>query len=202
MLTAPAGGDGVDDNPNDIALRMVLNETADVMYVYADQAKNYKTACEGGDDSGKDCDLWNNFGTTFAYIGTGKYGYMANGTTLILSRKNSGIVEEVEPCLQAFMATEAYYDICVQYGYVDDCFPNSHFPSSSGSESTSPYNMATDLHETSCTAGDYVGYCGCDATCPTAAPTESSETTTANFAPATFVTSTVVAAAVAVIAVA
>lgn len=208
MLVAPANGDGVYSNPNDIAVKMALNDTADVMYVYADQANNYKNACHSGDVAGKDCGLWSGFGTTFGYIGTGNYGYMVNGTTLILSRKGSGVTEQVEPCLQSFMATQAYYGICVKYGFVDYCFPNAFFPTSS-SETVSPYNMRTSLHSTSCADG----YCGCDA--PAAGTSDDSPEACISAldfrtskrggqsrisAAATFATSTVPAAAVAGIA--
>jgi hypothetical protein len=42
-------------------------------------------------------------------------GHAKNGTTLALSRKGSGIGEIVNPCLQKFLKTKEYYDICKEY---------------------------------------------------------------------------------------
>lgn len=85
------------------------------MWVYADQAHNYKC-----DDNGKvdgvspswNCNLWSGFGTKYAYIHTGLHDYAINGTTLAISKQGSGLNEIINPCLQKFMQTKDYFEIC------------------------------------------------------------------------------------------
>ena len=73
------------------------------------------------------CDLWGRFGTEFAYIQTGMVEHAIDGTTLSISKKGSGLNEILNPCLDAFMETEEYYEICKDYGFEADCYPNEFF---------------------------------------------------------------------------
>ena len=144
-------------NNNDLALSMLLDGTADAMFVYADQAYNYKQACSEAATTGTwNCSMWNGFGTTFAYVQTGQFGYVTNGTTLAMSKKGSGVVERLNPCLREFMDTRDYYDICVKYDLVDNCYRNSFFPSA-GEIAVHEYNKPTNEHEGDCSNG----YCPC-----------------------------------------
>jgi len=144
-------------NNNDLALSMLLDGTADAMFVYADQAYQYKQACSDGVTTTTwNCSMWNGFGTTFAYVQTGQFGYVNNGTTLAMAKKGSGVVERLNPCLQEFMDTRDYYDICVKYDLVDNCYPNSFFPSA-GEIAVHEYNKPTTEHEGDCSNG----YCPC-----------------------------------------
>jgi ABC-type amino acid transport substrate-binding protein len=142
-------------NNNDLALSMLLNGTVDAMFVYSDQAKNYKKACAKGPSATINCDLWKGFGTKFAYVQTGQFGYVNNGTTLALAKKGSGVPEKLNPCLQKFMETKDYYDICVKYDFVDSCYRNSFFPSS-GDIVKKAYNIPTNEQK-----GEFRGYCPC-----------------------------------------
>merc|ERR1712014_159119 len=133
--------------------------TADAMWVYADQAYNYDCSRPELDNvqSQWDCDLWSGLGTKFAYIHTGLHETSVNGTTLAMSKKGSGIAAILNPCIDAFLKTESYYNICVKHGLVSDCFKNSFFEST-GASTTVPWNLDTNEQVNGCTSG----YCGCD----------------------------------------
>merc|ERR1719401_1870389 len=102
------------------------------MFLYADQAYHYQCneAVQNNESVQNDwnCTLWEGLGTKFAYVQTGQYGYMINGTTLAMAKKGSGVAEKLNPCLKTFMATEEYYDICVMYNLTDSCYRNEFFP--------------------------------------------------------------------------
>jgi len=148
--------DGASNN-NDKALSMLLSGEADAMFVYSDQAANYKKACNSNPGyTEAECDMWKGFGTEFVYVQTGQFGYVNNGTTLALTKKGSGVAEKVNPCLAKFMGTEDYYKICVKYGFVDSCYRNQFFPGSDQIE-IKEYNKPTDEHEGDCSSG----YCPC-----------------------------------------
>jgi hypothetical protein len=141
-------GDG-----NDASMQMLRDGSADAMFVYSDQAKNYQ--CKAGVDATWNCSLWTGFGTEYAYVQTGQFGYVVNGTTLALTKKGSGVDAVVNPCIAEFMATQAYYDLCVKHDQVDNCVPNSFFPNVT--DYVHEYNRATDEHVTDCSDG----YCKC-----------------------------------------
>lgn len=146
-------------NANDLALNLLLSGAADAMFVYADQAYNYKVACERDPSTaGCNCDKWKLFGTKFAYVQTGQFGYVNNGTTLALAKKGSGVVEKLNPCLKKFMATKDYYDICMRYNF-KTCYPNDFFPGGK-QVAQKDYNKPTDEHEGDCATG----YCKCTGT--------------------------------------
>lgn len=147
--------DGASNN-NDKALSMLLGGEADAMFVYSDQAANYKKACKDPAYTEAQCDKWSGFGTKFAYVQTGQFGYVHNGTTLALTKKGSGVAEKVNPCLAKFMETEDYYKICEKYGFVDSCYRNQFFPGGDQIK-IKEYNKPTDKHEGDCTSG----YCPC-----------------------------------------
>lgn len=141
---------------NDEALEMLLNGTADAMFVYADQAYNYQ--CKDGVEKEWDCTLWDGFGTNFAYVQTGQFGYTNNGTTLAMTKKDSGIAEKVNPCLAKFMASKEYHDICVKYELTDSCYRNKFFTQAEMEKKE--YNKPTDEHKSDCSNG----YCPCPET--------------------------------------
>ena len=102
--------------------------------------------------------LWEGFGTKYAYISTGLFDHAFNGTTLAIGKKGSGLAAVVNPCIDKFAATKAYYDLCVKYDMVGSCLPNSYFPADTSAPK--PYMKATkDQATTSCSDG----YCGCNA---------------------------------------
>jgi hypothetical protein len=136
---------------------MLLEGKVDAMFVYADQAYNYKKVCKSGEGTITwTCANWEKFGTKFAYVQTGQFGYVNNGTTLAMTKKDSGVIEKLNPCLQKFMATKDYYDICVKYDFVDTCYPNSFFPAADEIV-MHDYNKPTDEHTGDCSNG----YCPC-----------------------------------------
>mmetsp|Transcript_103366 Transcript_103366/g.126296 ORF Transcript_103366/g.126296 Transcript_103366/m.126296 type:complete len:346 (-) Transcript_103366:122-1159(-) len=141
------------DNKNNDALKALLDGEADAMWVYADQAKNYQCAA-GATDSW--CTLWSGWGTTFTYIQTGLFGHAKAGTTLAMSKKGSGLAKILNPCIDQFLTTKAYYDACVKHGFTDSCFPNSHFPG--GANAATPvWELPTDQQTSTCADG----YCPC-----------------------------------------
>lgn len=98
-------------NPNDVALAMLMDESVDAVWIYADMAYEYQC-----DDPSRvnewNCDLWDGFGTKFAYLHTGMYEHAINGTTLAMTKKGSGLNEVLNPCLDKFMLTKAYEEVC------------------------------------------------------------------------------------------
>jgi len=142
-------GDGNDDS-----MRMLRDGRADVMFVYSDQAHNYQ--CGHGVDSTWNCSLWEGFGTEYAYVQTGQFGILRNGTTLVLTKKGSGVNTLVNSCLQRFMETKEYYDVCVKNHFESTCYPNSHFPVDESSY-LGDYLKPTDEHTGGCSGG----YCSC-----------------------------------------
>jgi len=147
-------GDG-----NDAAMKMLRSGEADAMFVYADQAYNYECSADGKSHSGADptwdCDLWKGFGTDYAYVQTGQFGHAINGTTLALAPKGSGLAELLNPCIQSFLKTKEYYDLCIKYDMVETCYRNEFF--SSTIKDKKPYMLPTNMQTTGCANG----YCSC-----------------------------------------
>uniref|UniRef100_A0A6T7GP04 Solute-binding protein family 3/N-terminal domain-containing protein n=1 Tax=Coccolithus braarudii TaxID=221442 RepID=A0A6T7GP04_9EUKA len=156
-FVAPSGAALNYTNANDQALATLLSGAADVMWVYADHAFTY--SCTDRDvDPTWDCELWSGFGTEFAYIQTGIYGHALNGTTLTMSKKGSKLSTIVNPCIDAFLKTESYYNICSKHELTGSCYQNEFF----GKIVTEPkpWSLATSEHpEDNCAAG----YCSCAA---------------------------------------
>jgi hypothetical protein len=142
------------DQENDDALRTLLSGDADAVWIYADQAENFK--CENsGENSPWDCTLWDGLGTTFAYIQTGSRGWTRNGTTLSISKGGSGLAEVLNPCIADLIETETYYELCKKYDIVDQCFLNEFFPERVVNNAT--YDIPTNELTTDCSSG----YCSC-----------------------------------------
>lgn len=149
---------GTGDLANDASLQLLLDGSADAMFVYADQAENYQ--CNGADDTPWDCALWEGFGTTFAYVQTGQMGHAANSTTLAISKKGSNVPDLIDPCLTEFLGTEEYFNVCQKHGLERVCYPNSFFPDDD--YEIKKGQKPTNLHAGKCSSG----YCPCtDAEC-------------------------------------
>jgi hypothetical protein len=159
-------------NNNELALSMVLDGTSDVAFIYSDQAYQYQTACTTNATTTWTCSTWNGFGTTYAYVQTGQFGHVHAGTTLAMSKKGSGIVGQLNPCLVEFMATSDYYDLCVKYDLVDTCHANTFFPGGSAA-TTEVYDLPTSSQSGDCSNG----YCPC--TRETSTTTRTTTTVTA-----------------------
>jgi hypothetical protein len=147
---------GSSANNNDKALSWLLDGTVDAVFLYSDQAKNYKVQCKADPNQAWNCANWKTFGKKFAYVQTGQFGYVNNGTTLALSKKGSGVPAKLNPCLQKFMESKAYYDVCLKFDFVDSCYPNSFFPAAD-TVVVHDYNKPTDKHTGGCASG----YCPC-----------------------------------------
>jgi hypothetical protein len=147
-------GDG-----NDKAMEMLRNGEADVMFVYADQAHNYECTPDGKTHSGAvptwNCTLWKGFGKEYAYVQTGQFGHTINGTTLAISKKGSGLAKLLNPCIQEFLGTKEYKEICYKHHLVETCYKNKFFPGKVGTPD--PWMIPTSKQEKSCANG----YCGC-----------------------------------------
>lgn len=69
--------------------------------------------------------MWSSFGTDFANMQTGIYDFVHE-----LWNYSSHLKEGTRPlnaCIDAFIATEFYKDLCTQYGVEGDCFQNEFF---------------------------------------------------------------------------
>jgi len=150
IITPDVGG-------NDAAMQMLRDGTVDGMFVYADQAYNYRPNQDGVTPSW-DVNLWTGFGTEFAYVGTGMLGHAYNGTTLAISKKGSGLKDILDPCIIAFMQTQAYFDVCERHGFTSSCYRNSHFPAAS--TQPTPWMVPTNEQPANNCA---TGYCDCAA---------------------------------------
>lgn len=153
---------------NDRALLAVLEGKADALWIYADQAANYQCA-SGETQEGWDCNLWAGFGTTFAYLQVGMFGWMKNGTTVSISKKGSGVSEIIDSCLVKFQKTQEFYEVCKKehgdppHSQLNTCIPNDFIKADPHyhqlDASTEPYMFGTlELagHQTCAT-----GYCTC-----------------------------------------
>jgi len=161
--------------PNDKALLAVLDGKAHAMFVYGDQAANYH--CKAGvKQEGWNCDLWNKFGTDFAYIQSGMFAWMHNGTTVAMSKKGSGLAPFLDKCLASFMKTKEFYEVCKtnhnNHSQINSCISNDFFKGdphfkpvtvagamTGESIAKAPYMFATKEHKTGCSTG----YCPCAA---------------------------------------
>lgn len=141
---------------NDAALELLLNGTADAMFVYADQAYNFRCNDPKVEPTWN-CDMWNGFGKTFAYIHTGMFGYAISGTTLSISKKGSGIPRIINPCITRVLQSKKYYYLCRKYGLLNSCFKNKFFPNTTTTENV--WDLPTSQHGQKCADG----YCDCDA---------------------------------------
>jgi hypothetical protein len=146
------------------AAMKVFRERSDVMlmYVYADQAYD----CAGAAFTG-DCVGWEGLGTEFAYIHTGLDPNI-NGTTVAFGKKNSGLMEAINPCIQAVMQTQEYYTLCnsperppLQMSTnMAKCFPNA-FWSEAELASADPLEWHYKQHERVDALTCKDGYCTC-----------------------------------------
>jgi len=159
-----------DTSGNDAAMAMLRNGQADGMWVYADQAYNYRPG-QPGVTADWDTALWTGFGSEFAYISTGMLAHSLNGTTLAMSKKGSGLNDILNPCLQAYMETESYHTICAKHGFLSSCYPNSFFTVADSTPSA--YELPTDQQTGDCSDG----YCTCSAGVTTGSPTLTTDAT-------------------------
>lgn len=146
------------EDGNDAAMTMLRNSEADGMFVYADQAYNYRPNQEGVTPTWNQS-LWTGLGTNFAYIGTGMLGHSYNGTTLAVSKKGSGLNDILNPCIKKFMETKEYYDVCKKHKFDVYCYPNSHFPSAPSAGDKPWMKKSNEQPSGGCAAG----YCDCEA---------------------------------------
>merc|ERR1712093_359541 len=152
--------------PNDKALKAVLEGKADGMFIYGDQAANYK--CKDGEtQEGWDCAMWGGFGTTFAYAQSGMFAWMHNGTTISMSKKGSGVKAFLDTCFESFRSTKEFHTVCATehgnppHSQLLTCIPNDHIKGDSHYKALTvdhdPYMFPTKDH----TGGCSTGYCGC-----------------------------------------
>lgn len=152
--------------PNDRALLAVLEGKADAMLVYGDQASSYQ--CKPSEiQEGWNCDLWKGFGTEFAYIQSGMFDWMHNGTTISMSKKGSGVSEFLNECFESFRQTEEYYNVCkTEHGdppesQLLNCIPNAYFNADPDYKpltiEKSPHMFSTKEHTQGCSSG----FCRC-----------------------------------------
>lgn len=157
-VVTPTDADGNTLDGNDAAMTMLRNGQADGMFVYADQAHNYRPGQPGVTTTWDEA-LWTGLGEKFAYIGTGMLGHSYNGTTLAISKKGSGLNEILNPCLQKYMETKAYFDVCKKHSFEASCYPNTHFPGAS----TNADKLWMKKTNEQPTGGCAAGYCECSA---------------------------------------
>lgn len=129
----------------------------------ADQAYQYDPTKHDGVSSEWDAALWTGLGQPngFAYIHTGLEKHAINGTTLTMTNKGSGLATVVNPCIQDFMRTQSYCDLCTKHG-MTSCFANDFCPSS-GATTTDEKPWEDKSSSRVAGTGCSSGYCSCDA---------------------------------------
>lgn len=146
-------------NPNDDALAKLLDGTVDALWIMANQAKMYQCDGNGNGPTGTtatwNCANWNKFGSEFAYVQTGLGEHALNGTTLGISKKGTGLSHVLNPCIEKFIKTKEYYDICVKHNMVSSCFKNAHFPNANAAHES--WEKKANLLTSACNTG----YCKC-----------------------------------------
>jgi len=163
-VLTPTDSEGNAIDGNDAAMTMLRNGEADGMFVYADQAYNYRPNQTDVTPTW-DTNLWSGLGTRFAYIGTGMLGHSYNGTTLAISKKGSGLNDILNPCIQKYMESAAYLDTCKKHALEASCYPNAHFPANP-SNANKPWMKKTNEQPV---GGCANGYCECAAGASTGA---------------------------------
>eukprot|EP00241_Pyramimonas_parkeae_P005320 CAMPEP_0114250272 /NCGR_PEP_ID=MMETSP0058-20121206/14607_1 /TAXON_ID=36894 /ORGANISM="Pyramimonas parkeae, CCMP726" /LENGTH=372 /DNA_ID=CAMNT_0001363913 /DNA_START=232 /DNA_END=1350 /DNA_ORIENTATION=- len=150
--------------PNDDALSKLLDGTVDAMWVFVDQDENYKNAGCVQKNPNKtsmfpewDCAKWAGFGKKFAFIHTGMAGHAINGTSLAVFKKGSGLNEMINPCMDRYMHTKEYYEVCAKHGLAAECYPNAFFPTEYFASVTPVWDIPTKDLPTTCASG----YCPC-----------------------------------------
>mmetsp|Transcript_41095 Transcript_41095/g.46697 ORF Transcript_41095/g.46697 Transcript_41095/m.46697 type:complete len:379 (+) Transcript_41095:75-1211(+) len=157
-IISPTDANGNVLDGNDAALRILLDGTVDALWIYADQAESYASACSKNSDQVWDCSIWSKFKTDFVYVQTGIYDYMVAGTTLAISKMGSGLSDTLNPCIESFLQTEEYKMLCEKYDLMSECFTNDYFSSDSNANKVEPYSLPTGELTTSCSDG----YCPCN----------------------------------------
>jgi len=145
---------------NDVAMFMLFNGQADVIYLYSNHAYNYIKECEEDPIAAAvNCDLWLQLGQPggYAYIHTGMKEFAIAGTTLSISKKGSGLPQILDPCIEALKHTEKYYQLCDKWGLTSSCFVNDFFPASNDDGAISDYDLPTNEQAAGCANG----YCSC-----------------------------------------
>jgi len=143
------------EDGNDAALKLLLDGEVDALWIYADQANAYASACAEDSNQAWDCEMWSKFKTDFAYVQTGIFDYQNSGTTLAICKKGSGLANMLDPCIEAFLETESYKELCEEYGFLNSCFENEFFDTSN--DPVEVYMHPTIDLTTSCSDG----YCPC-----------------------------------------
>ena len=87
------------------------------------------------------------------------FDHTVSGTTVSMHKKGSGLSEILNPCLDRFMQTSAYMDICKKYDLESAC---DELINKGAAESIDPWKHPTnELPQYGYSCSD--GYCSCDA---------------------------------------
>lgn len=113
--------------------------------MYADMIEE-KKVCNG---CNWDVSLYEQLGTSYAWIHTGVAEHMANGTTLTMSKKGSGLPALINPCIQQVLRSEAYVEMCSKYHLLSQCFENEYSPANVEKPYVPPNASSTLVHASS-----------------------------------------------------
>ena len=72
--------------------------------------------------------MWSRFGKDFAYVQTGLFEYIRNGTTLTMHKRGSGLSEIINPLIDRFLQTKEYFELCEKFDFTQTCYVNDFFP--------------------------------------------------------------------------
>jgi hypothetical protein len=106
---------------NAAPMAMLKDGEVDAIWVYSDQANTCTDALDT-----PDCAGWEGFGTEYAYIHQGQ-AFAANGTTMAISKRGSGVAKLINPCIEKALATEKYEKLCKAMEVYETCIPNDFF---------------------------------------------------------------------------
>mmetsp|Transcript_46860 Transcript_46860/g.111576 ORF Transcript_46860/g.111576 Transcript_46860/m.111576 type:complete len:378 (-) Transcript_46860:63-1196(-) len=136
------------------AMAMLMAKSVDAAWIPADLAAKWN-ACTG--TTAAECASWKGgLGINYTYVHTGMTDYAYNGTTLSISKKGSGVPLIINECIERYMFTKPYYETCIKYNLMDQCYPNPFFPDAAA--------LATGFTKTNDLTGECTtGYCKCPA---------------------------------------
>ena len=60
-----------------------------------------------------------------------------------MSKRGSGLPDIVNPCIDKFVKTKEYYELCKKHKLTESCYPNDHFPKSDKKVVEGPYTFKT-----------------------------------------------------------
>ena len=105
-------------NPADKSLALLLKGEFDAIWTHAEIPSLVAEVCVNPasvPDNDVNCDIWSRFGNEFAFIHTGIPSSVGGGSALSMQKIGSNLAEILDPCIEEYLKTEDYLDICKDF---------------------------------------------------------------------------------------